>query len=353
MRYIGSKERLLSQIESVTRDRIAGGTQVADLFCGTAAVSGLFKRMGYQVTANDNLFFSSVMAEAVLNVSEEPVFKGLLDMITMAGPSDRLFSSPYDHVLEHLNLLQPRKGFMFGEYSFEGTAGSQYRRMYFSGANAGRIDAIRSQIETWYQDCQIDRIERCLLISDLVRAATHVANTAGTFGYFMKTYEPRAHRSLRMERSVIIPGSRNHVVFNGDANELAKDVTVDLVYLDPPYNWRQYAAYYHILETIARWDAPKVIGKSGLRDWVKQRSRYSIRNKARKALEELINELSVPRILLSYAAEGLLSDGEVLDVLGNAGAVEAIRISLPRYASAKGRTGARYVEERLYYVEKS
>ena len=32
----------------------------------------------------------------------------------------------------------------------------------------------------------------------------------------------------------------------------------DTVYLDPPYTKRQYASYYHIPETIAYHDEPKV-----------------------------------------------------------------------------------------------
>ena len=352
MRYIGSKERLLTQIETIVLDQIADGTQVADLFCGTASVSGLFKRMGYQITANDNLYFSSVIAEAVLNVSSEPEFRGLSNLETMLGPSDRLFSLPYDNVLRFLNLLQPIEGFMFGEYSLDGTAGLQYERRYFSGWNAGRIDAIRCQIEKWNRDCRIDNTEGCLLISDLLRAAARVANTAGTFGYFMKTFESRARQPLMLDRSAIIPGNCNHNILNVDALNLAKDLKVDFVYIDPPYNWRQYAAYYHILETIARWDGPNVVGKSGLRDWKEQRSRFSIRSEARGALEELISDLNVRKILLSYASEGILRHEILMDILGNVGNVKAFKTSLPRYSSSKGRTGATIVEERLYYVEK-
>jgi adenine-specific DNA-methyltransferase len=47
-------------------------------------------------------------------------------------------------------------------------------------------------------------------------------------------------------------------VYNSDINELIKTTSHDVVYLDPPYNERQYSANYHVLETIAKYDNPQI-----------------------------------------------------------------------------------------------
>ena len=153
MRYIGSKERLLSFIENAVSERVtADEYSVGDLFCGTAAVSRAFKQLGKRVVANDNLRFCYVLAKAALEINDEPKFERLIDSgeIDDAG-TGKLFSTPYDKVLASLNDIPGEAGFIFREYSPGGTAQSSYERRYFSDANAQKIDAIRQQILRWEQ----------------------------------------------------------------------------------------------------------------------------------------------------------------------------------------------------------
>lgn len=349
MRFIGSKERSSSEITNLISRHFEAGSTVGDLFCGTAKVSGFLKGKGYRVIANDTLYFCTVMARATLLISEEPEFSGIQ---SLSGRNSRnlLFKSRYDDVLAFLNRLSPVKGFIYKNYSPEGTKGMEYQRNYFTGDNAGKIDAIRSQIEEWHNCGAISYDEKCLLIQDLLNAAVTVSNTAGTYGYFLNHLEPRALKDLILRRSRIIPGRRDHLVFNKDANDLARELDLDVAYLDPPYNWRQYAAYYHLLETIARYDSPPLSGKSGLRPWEKQRSRYSIRGDAQNALTELVRGINAKAIVLSYSSDGILNHEQILGILGSVGVPSFQRILMPRYTSSSGGSNNHKVEEHLYYV---
>ena len=78
----------------------------------------------------------------------------------------------------------------------------------------------------------------------------------------------------------------------------------DLVYLDPPYTKRQYASYYHILETVALGDEPEVEGVAGLRPWKDRASDFCYKTRALKTLSHLVHSLKSQRVLLSYSSEG-------------------------------------------------
>lgn len=351
MRFIGSKERLLPTIGKILSKHFGEGATIGDLFCGTAAVAAFLKQNGYRIIANDNLFFCTIIARATLQISREPRFAALSNLkLSNCARRTKLWSSAYDEVLEYLNNLPPMKGFIYKNYSLEGTRGEAIKRNYFTGRNAGRIDAVRSQIAEWYQNGSITENEKCLLLTDLLNATVTVSNTAGTYGFFLKHLEPRALKELMLKQSKIIPGRTDHLIFNRDANELAKEITFDVAYLDPPYNWRQYAAYYHILETIAKYDSPELFGKSGLRPWYEQRSRYSHRREARSALAEIINKIRARAILLSYNADGLITHEEIMCILKVVGEPEVETLVLPRYISSSGGSDNHSVKERLYYV---
>lgn len=352
MRFIGSKERLLPLLRDVFSHSLAQpGAPFGDLFCGTAVVSRLLKEMGFRVVANDNLRFCSIFAEAALHISSEPPFARLVATPAVVRHStSRLFGSAYDHVLDYLNGLPAEGGLFSSEYSADPNGPPNGERQYFTRANGGRIDAIRQTIACWADDGLVDHTEECLLLTDLIRAANRVANIAGTYGCFLKHWEPRALRGIRLERSLITKGLTNHQVHNEDANELARRKRFAAVYLDPPYTWRHYGAYYHIPETIARGDAPLVSGRTGLRPWEDSRSPYCDRNEAAKALTAIVTDVVCEDLFLSYSAEGLIPHEEIMEILRLRGTPLAIEVSHRRYRSNSGGTRENRVTERLYHV---
>jgi len=353
MRFIGSKEQLLPFIEEALR-RLVGDKPVCigDLFCGTASVSRLFKKLGHKVVANDNLKLGYVLAQSVLTINDEPEFSRLVEAgeipLTTSGT---LHSFPYDRVLAYLNSLPSQEGFFHREYSPDGIEGRKFGRRYFSAENAAKIDALRAKISEWCICGLVTEAESCLLLSDLMRAVNRVANIAGTYGYFMKDWDNRARKPIQLLRSIITPSICEHEIFCADANEVVRERHFDVIYLDPPYTWRHYGAYYHILETIAHQDEPQVKGRTGLRPWRESKSAYCDRSGAVDALRDIIRFAQTTHLLLSYSEDGLISHEQILEALSSRG--DAICMELPyrRYQSNNGGSKRSIVKERLYYVQ--
>ena len=353
---MGSKSHLLTFIEN-TITKYCGKNNskiIGDLFCGTSAVSVLFKKLGYAVIANDNLAFCATMAKSYLLNNKEPQFSSLMKSKEIKNQSiHKLFPTAYEKILNYLNQLPGEEDFIYREYSPGGTAGKEHERKYFADKNAKKIDAIRNKIKNWRNLKLINESEEALLLASLLKSANKVANIAGTYGYFMKDWiDSRVWKPLTLECSKIIESKKKHRVFQEDANELVKRINCDILYLDPPYNWRHYGAYYHILETIVKWDNPLVEGRSGLRPWQESKSRYSYRNEALNALTELIENANAERIFLSYNNEGLISREEICSMLTRFGELHIEEVPYRRYKSNNSTTQKRKVKERLYYVKK-
>ena len=109
-----------------------------------------------------------------------------------------------------------------------------------------------------------------------------------------------------MELLPVIDGDSNGVVYIKDINELIREVEGDVLYLDPPYNARQYCANYHVLETISRYDNPILSGKTGLRDYSDQKSDFCSKRTVQTVFEDLIANAKFKFIFLSYNNEGLM-----------------------------------------------
>ncbi len=261
MRYIGSKENLLGFIESaVSSQGITGGT-FCDLFAGTTTVGRHFKRRGFRVISNDIMEYSFVFGKAYLENDSFPQFDGLDLPPTQFSLFD-FDRSRLEQVLAYLNHLPPEAGFMYENYCDVGTVGKEHSWMYFSAVNAGKIDAARHQIQRWHDGKAITDPEFYILLASLLEAVPSVSNTTGTYAAFLKFWESRSQKPLTLAVPHIIPSVQNHRVYKQDANNLISQIECNVLYLDPPYNSRQYAPNYHVLETVARWDAPAIRGKS-------------------------------------------------------------------------------------------
>ena len=130
------------------------------------------------------------------------------------------------------------------------------------------------------------------------------------FHIFLRRPHPKrtksAQKEFKLDLLPIIDGPTGEV-YNEDVNKLIRNISGDVLYLDPPYNARQYCTNYHVLETIARYDNPEIKGKTGLRDYTDQKSVFCIKNKVADAFNELIKNAKFKYIFLSYNNEGLMS----------------------------------------------
>jgi len=297
MNYIGSKYSLIEFLESsiaktlksCNEQRSPSEMIFADLFAGTGVVSGSFKEQGYSIIANDIQYYSYVITK---------------HMIENNGNLDRVRC---DELIDELNHLEGIEGFIYKNYSYEGTAGQEYRRMYFSEYNAKKCDAIRTAIEDWFACGKINENEYFFLLGSLINSIDKCANTASVYGAFLKQLKKSALKEMELIPLPIMNGTVECRVYNEDISELIKNVSGDILYLDPPYNARQYCSNYHMLETIARYDNPEIKGKTGLRDYSEQKSVFCMKNKVAEAFAELIKNAKFKYIFLSYNNEGLMS----------------------------------------------
>lgn len=345
--FLGHKQSLLEFLMAPI-DKASRGKplRVADLFCGTGAVSAALKMRGYEVVANDTLAVCSTFAEAVLLNDDEPAFAAVVDRLpTVPG------ASAYERVLAYLNALPPRDGFIQRNYSPRSSQFGAHERMYFTERNAGCIDAIRSRIEAWGELLKVG--ERAVLLADLVRAANAVSNIAGTFGCYLKHWKARAFTPLTMRTSQFAVGRGRHRVMRDDAMRAVADLDVDIVYADPPYTKRQYSAYYHIPETIVLDDTPKLSGSTGLRPWREKKSQWCYRREAPTALAELVQHSPGEWFFLSYNEDGQIPHEEVLRILSAHGKVAVFETCYRRYKSASRTHRGNELTERLYRLHRS
>jgi adenine-specific DNA-methyltransferase len=259
----------------------------------------------------------------------------------------------YAATLSALNALKPIQGFIWREYSPASARICGIERRYFIEENAGRIDAVRAQIRMWKDMGSISEIEERLLIADLISATNRVANIAGTYGCFLSQWTDQALVPIRlMPRN--LGRNRTQVAVTAQDAATIQVRPPDLVYLDPPYTKRQYASYYHILETIALGDEPVVEGVSGLRPWRDKASDYCYRARALSALSKLVRGLNAKRILLSYSEEGQVAIDELYQQLKAIGSIEAHTLmNVGRYRPNKAAVAARSsVREYLIIIEK-
>lgn len=325
MRYYGAKTKLLPFIEEVVKKTgINGTSNFVDLFAGTSAVGRHFKKLGYTIISNDILEFSYALAKTYIELNKEPQFKKLKARLKIKNDNTFLF--------DYLNNIKPFKnGFMFENYSPNGG------RKYFTDENAKRIDTFRYLFEEWKEDEIISELEYYYLLTSLLRGVNLVSNVSGTYAAFLKVWDKRALNQLRLEPVEIIPSQNRNKVFKEDANKLVKEINPDLLYLDPPYNNRQYASNYFILEIIAEgWfkQRPEIYGETGMRRYDHQKSKYCSKNTALSALEDLLlNSSKAKYILLSYNNEGVIPPSVLHQTLSRIGDLEVFTEKHRRYKS--------------------
>ncbi len=163
--------------------------------------------------------------------------------------------------LQEVNHLRGEQGFVFKHYCAGGGTG----RQYFSDENGRRIDAIRKKTEEWFRTKQIEKGLYFFLLTSLLEAADAVANTASVYGAYLKHLKKTAQKDMFLQPADYVVNDEEHEVYNQDANKLIGNIEGDILYLDPPYNHRQYGANYHLLNTIALYDDFEPSGKTGLR----------------------------------------------------------------------------------------
>jgi len=331
MKYIGNKSRLLPFIDRViNQEKLPSRGVFCDIFTGTTSVAQFYKTKGYKLITCDIMYYSYVFQYAYIKVNSYPSFskliqneKEIMDIKKRIQSSSLIKENENKEnlqaVLNFLNNLPGEEGFIYLNYAPTGSYTGKYQRQFFSDENAKRIDAIRNRIQFWKKNEWITEEEFFILLASLVNAADFVANISGTYGAFLKIWRSMALKSLNLLLPNLIESKLNHEIYLEDANRLVRNIKCDILYLDPPYNTRQYAANFHILETIAKWDNPKIYGKTGLRPYDGQKSDYNIKGKCEEKFADLIKNTDCKYILMSYNNEGIIREKVIKEVLSEKG----------------------------------
>ena len=311
MNYIGSKLSILNYIDDTIQDFAEisdNNITFCDIFAGTSSVGKYFKNKGYNIISNDIEYYSFVNAKHFIENNKEITF-------------DRLKDEGIQNVFEYLNHLNDKKGFIFKNYTIKGTQNQEYERKYFTEENAIKIDSIRNKIEEWKNNKLIKENEYYYLITCLLEAADKVANTASVYEAFLKNIKKSAIKTLELKplEVLINDKEKKYLVKNEDANLLINKISGDILYMDPPYNTRKYDTNYHILETIALYDNPKIKGKTGVREETKKRSRYCVKKEVESAFEDLIKNAKFKYIFLSYNDEGIIPLNKIKEIMSKYG----------------------------------
>ena len=311
MNYIGSKYKLSdfisSSVKSIVGDDLSDKI-FCDLFAGTGVVGRNFKKEVKKVISNDMEFYSYVLNKNYIENHE------FLDN---------------EIYIKELNETNGEEGFIFNEYSENGKA----NRLYFSEHNGKKIDAIRTKIELWKTEKKISSALYYFLLASLLESADKVANTASVYGAFLKKIKKTAQKELILEPAIFEINSHSHEVYNEDSNILIKKIEGDILYLDPPYNAREYGANYHLLNTIAKYDNFTPKGKTGLRDYSK--SAFCKKKEVEKSFDDLIKNANFKYIFLSYNNEGIMSSETIKKILSNYGKYDLLTTEYQRFRADK------------------
>ena len=350
MRFIGNKENLVKNMYSILNSKNIYGQTFFDFFSGTANVGKFFKSLNYKVYSSDILYFSYCLQYAYIKNNTIPKFEKLLDHLSIRNM--HLFSdSNLELVLEYLNNINSFEGFIYNNYSVGGTENKEYKRMYFSDENAKKIDAVRIEIEKWKNEYLINDNEYFILIASLIESVSFFSNVSGVYSAFQKKWDRRALKPFILKPINLIFNDKENEIFIGNSVSIAKYINTDILYLDPPYNERQYAPNYHILETIARYDNPKIKGISGMRDYSGQKSSFCNKKTALIDLDFIVNNANYKYFILSYNNEGIMQKEDIISVMSKLGKVDLIEFNYLKFKSNL-RQNKKFIKEQLYILKK-
>lgn len=336
-RYIGSKARLTEQIASYIGPPTEG--DFVDAFCGTGAVAEAASAQGWSVRINDNMQYATVMTAARMIANSQVRFANF---------------GGYRNIIQTLNNLPLEAGYIWQTYSPGSSQFIGFERRYFTEENAQRIDSIRKEISKYAEQKLISKLEEQLLLADFLSSVNRIANIAGTYGCFLSKWTSQSQNSLSLVARELKEQPTEISLSSDDVFNLQVQPQ-DVVYLDPPYTKRQYASYYHLLETICIGDSPYVEGICGLRPWQDKASDFCYKTRALKSLVRLIKNLDARKILLSYSSEGHVPIGDLESELSKLGEFEMIPLGeIGRYRPNKqASNNADIVSEYLIVIEKA
>jgi adenine-specific DNA-methyltransferase len=299
VKYIGSKKKLIAHILEHAKDIPIG--RFLDVFTGTTRVAQAFRKKGWQVVSSDLAWASECYAELFLKSTESdiPLLEKYVEILnSLEGEADWITKNYCDIVTSTGGLVRVWKP-----------------------KNGMKADAIRNRIDLWEKTREIDHHIAMSLVAIIILALDAVDSTVGVQQAYLKSWSARSDNNLllKVPEDIITGHPGSHIVGNCLTIEYEP---ADLAYVDPPYSPHSYATYYHIWDSIARWDKPQVGLNTNRRlDRISKtfddsmKSDWNRASTAITAFETLFDRLHVKYILLSYSNESLISLEKLKDIM--------------------------------------
>lgn len=322
-RYLGSKQKLLNFIEDSLEKEGIKFNSLIDIFAGTGVVAYYFRNK--KVIVNDLLKFNYFAYEVWFGNGE-------------------LNKQKADKLIDIYNKK---------EVIEENYLSRTFTETYFSFNDTKKIGFIRDDIENKFSNGEITLREKYYLITSLLYSADKIANTVGHYDAYRKIGKLE-DKFLMHPLSIENCESKNNEVYCEDANVLIEKIEGDLLYIDPPYNSRQYCDAYHLLENIALWEKPRVDGVALKMDRSSMKSKYCTR-KAIDSFSELIDKAKVKYIVVSYnnmyekgagRSQSILKESDILTILSKKGLVKVYEKDFQPFTT--GKSNIENHKERLY-----
>ena len=322
-RYLGNKHKLLGFIEDIVSEKCNEVRSFCDIFAGTGVVGERFNKPEINIISNDILFSNYACLKAFLGTSAN------IDKVS--------------EKIKLLNNIQTTEDNYFSKH---------FGNTYFSIENARKIGAIREKIENIAETEE----EKNTLICSLLYAVDKVANTVGHYDAFRKDLDMIQSVKL-LTPDIDYSNNATNEIYKEDANTLVRKIFCDVLYIDPPYNSRQYSDAYHLLENLAEWKKPEVIGVAKKMDRSHIKSSYCLKN-ATQVFEDLIRNANCKHILLSYNNTGdskdgrsnaRIADNDILRILKNKGEVEIFERDYKAFTAGKSNGDGN--AERIFYCK--
>ncbi len=327
-RYLGNKNSILPFIDSIIKNEIGHFNSLCDIFSGTGVVGSYFNTKNNKIIFNDLLYHNFISLNAFLNQNNFDKDK-LLDIIN------------------GFNNLTIKKENYFSD-NFGGR--------YFSKKNARKIGFIRQSIKKLFVEDKINIKEKFILLTSLNYSIDKIANTVGHYDAYIKKELKVLEFKMEM-LDINIQNNANNKIYNKDANFLIRDIECDILYLDPPYNSRQYCDAYHLLENLSLWQKPEVFGTAKKFDRSKIKSEYCKIN-ASILFDDLVQNAKCKYILLSYnnmrnsgdgRSNAKISDEEIMKSLSKRGRVKIFEHDYKEFNTGKKRRNDN--KERIFFVK--
>jgi len=322
LNYIGSKFQLIDWLAEVIKEKTTWTSfknkRISDLFAGTGVISYFFRQNKAIVLSNDAELYSSILSTAFT----ESVYND-----TCIDVLNQLQSE-----LNDKKYLQTT-GIVTKEYSpFENN-----ERMFFTVDNAKRIDYLRERIESM-KNCISDK-EYAFLLASLIIAADSVSNVPAVYGCYLKNFKSKADKELKIRpiHENKISSKKGSITYNKNVLDMdfLRSFKSDLVYLDPPYNERQYSKNYFPLNIIAKNSDEKGIilkGKTGIpQDCFI--SPFCKKKEVEKSFDDLFKNLKTKWIFMSYSSESIVTKDRMVEIMKQYGDVSVTEKDYKRFKS--------------------